>query len=113
MMRRKDLNSSEWPSTIRQNGATDGGDADETLVLFVGTRKAVSERYALDGLFLEWAWNGGFAEWDLAVRTLARTLRGLQTSGLIERRTIRRVGCPTHHGFVVTALGQQALHALS
>jgi hypothetical protein len=72
------------------------------------------ERYDLEQLFLEWAWSAGFPSgWTQAVRSLARSARGLERAGLIERRTIRRVGHPTHHGFVLTDLGREALVALS
>ena len=49
----------------------------------------------------------------LAVCVLARALRGLEEAGLIERRTIRRADGPTHHGFVLTEDGEEALRALS
>ena len=60
-----------------------------------------------------WAWEAGHRNWNDAVRTLARTLRGLERIGLIERRTIRRPGAPTHHGFVLTDEGREAVSALS
>jgi hypothetical protein len=88
---------------------------NETHTVSLRVRKTpTSDRYDLARLFMEWAWNARFpADWDDAVRVLARTLRGLEASGLIERRTIRRVGHPTHHGFVLTALGHEAVNALS
>jgi len=52
-------------------------------------------------------------DWTDAVRSLARTLRGLTALGLIERRPIRRPGRATHHGFVLTAKGREAVGALS
>jgi DNA-binding PadR family transcriptional regulator len=68
----------------------------------------------MERLFLEWAWftrvPGG---WQAAVRVLAHTLHGLEGAGLIERRTMRRAGRATHHGFVLTDLGREALDALS
>jgi DNA-binding HxlR family transcriptional regulator len=61
---------------------------------------------------LRWAWFGGFRTWDAAVRSLARTLRGLERADLIERRTlrtdrgqpVRRILTLTAHGHEVTAL---------
>jgi hypothetical protein len=89
---------------------------DDDLVEAVITtpRQApTTEAYDLGWLFTCWAWESGYRDWDRAVRVLARTLRGLERTGLIERRTIRRVGQPTHHGFVLTRGGQEAIVALS
>jgi len=89
---------------------------DDDLVEAVITtpRQApTAERYDLGWLFTHWAWESGYRDWVRAVRVLARTLRGLERTGLIERRTIRRAGQPAHHGFVLTREGQEALVALS
>ncbi len=58
-------------------------------------------------------WEAKFPSWQHAVRALARTLHGLEQNGLIERRRIRRAGRATHHGFVLTAEGHEAVSALS
>lgn len=71
------------------------------------------EVYDLSWVFLCWCWEAGYRDWTDGVRELARVLRGLERVGFIERRTLRRAGWPTHHGFVLTAAGQQATAALS
>jgi hypothetical protein len=89
---------------------------DDDLVEAVITtpRQApTSEPCDLGWLFTCWAWESGYRDWDRAVRVLARTLRGLERTGLIERRTIRRAGQPTHHGFVLNPEGREAVVALS
>jgi hypothetical protein len=58
-------------------------------------------------------WESGFRDWNHAVRALARTFRVLERTGPIERGTVRRSGAPTHHGFVLTDEGRQAMIALS
>jgi DNA-binding PadR family transcriptional regulator len=88
--------------------------ARRTHAVIVTTKAPVLDRYDVERLFVEWVWNARFrADWDDAVRALARTLRGLEKTRLIERRTIRRTGHPTHHGFVLTDLGREAAKALS
>ncbi len=85
-----------------------------TQAIFYGPRRQPTEDpYDLGRLFLEWAWSTGIREWQAAVRVLARTLHGLQGTGLIERRTVRRAGHATHHGLVLTDLGRAALDALA
>jgi hypothetical protein len=94
-------------------GAADP-DQETRAVIAIPGHRVSGEEYDVGQLFLEWAWEARFPEeWEGAVRALARTLRGLEGAGLIERRTIRRSGAPTHHGFVLTELGRRALHALS
>ena len=87
----------------------------ETVAMFYGPRRQpTGDPYDLERLFLEWAWFTQVAGgWPGAVRLLARALRGLQGAGLIERSRVRRHGHATHHGFVLTDLGQEALQALS
>ena len=75
--------------------------------------RSATDRYDLQWLFLCWAWEAGYQDWGEGVRALARTLKGLEQLGLIERRTIRRAGEPTHHGLVLTDRGRRALVALS
>lgn len=84
----------------------------EMTITTAGGRSA-SDRYDLSTLFLSWAWQAGYRDWDEGVKAVARTLRGLERVGFIERRTIRRAGQPTHHGFVLTEEGRQALVAVS
>lgn len=90
-------------------------DDNPRAVILVRRPRRPIQRYDLEQLFLEWAWNAGFPAgwWTHAVRSYVRTLRGLQAAGFVERRTIRRSGYPTHHGFRVTARGRHALVALS
>jgi hypothetical protein len=89
-------------------------DDDFVEAVFIGPRRQeTNDPYDLGELFLAWAWGSGYRDWDAAVRVLARALRGLAEAGLIERRTIRRVSGPTHHGFVLTEDGQEVLRALS
>jgi hypothetical protein len=89
-------------------------EQDEHSVVLRSPMQRPKVGYRLEQLFLEWALGARFpTDWDGAVRSLALTLRGLQATGLIERRTIRRPDHPTHHGFVLTKLGHEALYALS
>jgi hypothetical protein len=86
---------------------------DITRAIFIGPpRQATGDPYDLSQLFLAWAWGARYRNWNAAVRVLARALRGLSEAGLIERRTIRRASGETHHGFVLTEDGRDALHAL-
>jgi hypothetical protein len=90
--------------------------SDDDLVEAVFTtppQSPTGDRYDLGWLFTCWLWESGFGDWDRGVRVLARTLRGLERTGLIERRTIRRPGRPTHHGFALTDDGREAVAALS
>ncbi len=97
----------------------DAGDSElieeEAFVqaVFIEPPRITTDPYDLGELFVDWAWWGGYNDWNAGVRALARALRGLAEAGLIERRTIRRVSGPTHHGFVLTEDGQEALRALS
>jgi hypothetical protein len=84
-----------------------------TRVILTGPpRPASGDRYDLEQLFLAWAWSAKFGSWKNAVRVLGRALSGLEEAGLIERRTIRRGPGRVHHGFVLTADGQEAIEAL-
>jgi len=98
----------------------DDGDNDDFVeAIFVSrptappTANQSGERYDLGWLFLCWAWEAGYRDWDQGVRALARALRGLQRTGLIERRTIKRAGRANHHGFALTDEGREAVAALS
>ena len=82
-------------------------------VITTPRQSPTGDRYDLGWLFTCWVWESGLGDWSRAVRALARTLRGLERIGLIERRTIRRASAPTHHGFVLTEDGRQAVAALS
>jgi len=90
-------------------------DDDEVVTAVITTPRQApaSDPYDLGWLFTCWAWERGFRDWTDAVWTLARTLRGLERTRLIERRTLRRSGKPTHHGFVLTDEGRRAVSALS
>lgn len=83
-----------------------------TAILIGPPRPASGDPYDLEQLFLAWAWGAKFRSWDDAVRVLGRALRGLEETGLIERRTIRRGRGRVHHGFALTADGQEAIEAL-
>ena len=83
----------EPPSSSPEAGELSA--SEETTVIFVAPQGTPSnERYALEHLFVAWAWNARFPDgadgWNGAVRALARSLKGLEGAGLIERRTIRR-----------------------
>ena len=67
----------------------------------------------LSWLFIGWAWYAGHRDWNRSLRALATTLRGLERCDLIERRRVRRPNAPTHHGFVLTERGRDAVKALS
>jgi hypothetical protein len=69
--------------------------------------------YDLGWLFLCWSGHAGYGDWKDGVYALARALRAFERIGFIERRTIRRPGRPTHHGFVITDRGRDAVVALS
>jgi hypothetical protein len=90
-------------------------DDDEVVeaVITPPRQTPASDQYDLGWLFTCWAWESGYRDWNPAVRALARTLRGLERTGLIERRTIRRSDKPTHHGFALTDEGRQAVAVLS
>lgn len=84
-----------------------------TRAILIGPPTSPSgDRYDLEQLFLAWAWGAKFGSWEQAVRVLGRALRGLEEAGLIERRTIRRGRGRVHHGFALTADGQEAIEAL-
>jgi hypothetical protein len=87
---------------------------DFVQAIFIGPpRQPTADAYDLGQLFLCWASGTGYRDRNTGARALARALRGLAAAGLIERRTIRRVSGPTHHGFVLTEGGEKALRALS
>ena len=96
----------------------DDEDQDMVEAIFINRRPEErtdhpSDPYDISWLFLCWAWEAGHRDWNQGVRALARALRGLERMGFIERRTIRREGHPTHHGFTVTDEGREAVTALS
>ena len=88
-------------------------DLVETVITMPRQSPLAGDRYDLGWLFTCWLWESGLGDWNRGVRALARTLRGLERIGLIERRTLRRPGTLTHHGFVLTDAGQEAVTALS
>ena len=63
----------------------------------------------LGELFLEWSWFTEHRDWMKAVRTLARTLAGLEGAGLIERKRVRGGDGHPLHLLRVTELGEHAL----
>jgi hypothetical protein len=88
-------------------------DDQVQVVLTTPCDRPTTDRYDLGWLFTCWAWEAGYRDWNTALRALARTLRSLERGGLIERRRIVRPGRRTHHGFVLTDDGREALAALS
>ena len=90
-------------------------DNSKTVAIFIGPKRtrprALSVR--LDRLFLEWAWATRHEEWTQAVRTLARTLKGLEGAGLIERERVRGDDGRALHLLRLTPLGSSALTLLS
>jgi hypothetical protein len=82
-------------------------DSDWTVAVFGGGPGVPRDRYdRLGEAFVACAWNGGFHPWIKAVRVLAGALRGLETTGLIERRTVRRKGHPPHRTWMPTEIGR-------
>jgi hypothetical protein len=67
----------------------------------------------LENAFLRWAWEAGYRRWEDAVRALARTLRGLERTGFIERHVVRRPGARPRHGFTLTEDGVSLLETLT
>ncbi len=109
-----DSNSKNQPPLRPSEDEQDG----HVEALFVVRRAPASpaqepDSFDLGWLFLCWAWEARFHSWERGLRALARALRGLEENGLIERRRIRRSGRPTHHGFVLTDEGREAVFALS
>ena len=97
----------------------DGGErrADDitTVAIFVGMKrtrpKTLGDR--LGELFLEWAWGTRHRDWEGGVRTLARTFKGLEGAGLIERQRVRGDHGQPLHLVRLTPLGVRALSLLS
>ena len=98
---------------LRNTDPARDDDARVDAIIVTPRTATASDPYDLEWLFLSWAWDAGYRDWADGVRALARMLRGLERTGLVERRTIRRAGKPTHHGFVPTDSGRRALVALS
>ena len=101
------------PTNISRGAPGASSDDVETrAVIYVGQRSG--ERYDLSLLFAEWEWYAGYrALPNASVRVLARVLKRLAGAGLIERRRVRRRGRSTLHLFELTALGREAVEALS
>ena len=103
---------------LDRNGDDNIDDDQFVEVIFIGGPRGTAtgvptQPYDLSWLFLCWAWESGYRDWTQGVRALARALRGLERTGLIERRSIRSPGRPTHHGFILTEEGRAAVKALS
>jgi hypothetical protein len=98
-----------------QGGSEPTGDSTKTVAVFIGPKrdrpKTLGDR--LDRLFLEFAWATRHEEWTQAVRTLARSLHGLEGAGLVERERVRGDDGRVLHLVRVTELGQRALTLLS
>jgi len=106
-----DNNSKRTPRGGRERHADD----ITTVAIFVGPNlarpKTLGDR--LGELFLEWAWATRHRDWEAAVRTLARTLKGLEGAGLINRHRARGVDGQPLHLVRLTELGQRALSLMS
>jgi hypothetical protein len=98
--------------TPRRTGDRHAADVT-TIAICVGGKRPKSLGDRLGRLFLEWAWATRHRDWEAGVRTLARTLRGLEGAGLIERQRVRSDGGETLHMVRLTALGHRALSLLS
>lgn len=97
-------------TTPRLSEGTDG----HTVAIFLRRPSAPpTEREQLGNAFLRWAWEAQFGSWEDAVRALARTLRGLERTGLIERHTLRCPGEPPRHCVTLTEDGLDLLATLS
>jgi hypothetical protein len=77
------------------------------------TAHHLRDPYDLGWLFLRLSWEARYRHRKDGLRALARALRAFERIGFIERRTIRRPGRPTHHGFIITDEGRDAVGALS
>jgi hypothetical protein len=105
------------PKRTPHDGRERHAHADDitTVAIFVGTKrtrpKTLGDR--LGELCLEWAWATGHRDWEAGVRTLARTLKGLDGAGLIERHRVHGDDEQPLHLLRLTPLGQQALALLS
>jgi len=90
-------------------------DDTTTVAIFFGAKRTRPKTLGnrLGELFLEWAWATRHRDWERAVRTLARTLKGLEGGGLIERERVHGEGGETLHLVRVTELGRFALALLS
>ena len=106
-----DNNSTRKPREGHERPADDS----RTVVTFGGAKparpKTLGDR--LGELFLEWAWATRHRDWERAVRTLARTLKGLEDAGLVERLRVHGEGGETLHLVRLTGLGEFALALLS
>jgi hypothetical protein len=114
--RRRHPISNPFDPDAFENNDADDDDLVEAVFIAAPSRATTDgprDPYDLEWLFVCFAWEAGYRDWTQGVRALARALRGLERTGLIERRTIRRAGRPTHHGFVLTEDGREAVTALS
>jgi hypothetical protein len=93
-------------------GASNDPLDEQVEAFLVNRRRTTGVSHDVERLFLCWAWTAGYVEWTGGLRALARALRGLERTGLIERRR-RRVPERVHDGFVLTDAGHEAVFALS
>ena len=89
-------------------------DDTKTTAIFIGPKRAVPRTVGdrLDQLFLAWAWYSRAGEWEDAVWTLARALKGLEGEDLIERRRVRGEDGRVLHLVRLTPRGETALRLL-
>lgn len=100
--------------TPRGGGERHVDDDITTVAIVVGAKrtrpKTLGDR--LGEMFLEWSWATGYRDWEAGVRILARTLKGLEGAGLIERQRVRGDDDQPVHLARLTPLGLRALSLL-
>jgi len=88
----------------------DTGD-DWAVAAFIASG---TDRYhRLESIFMVWGWHAGYRSWYAAVRAVARAVRGLEQSGLMERTTTRRLGDRPRRAWTLTDDGRQVAAALT
>jgi hypothetical protein len=96
----------------------DTGD-DWTVAAFIGSGNSGPDApgtdlyHRLESIFMVWGWNAGYRSWYTAVRALARAVRGLEQSGLMERNTTRRLGDRPRRVWTLTDDGRHVAAALT
>jgi hypothetical protein len=102
----------DTPNARRTQRPTADDQTLNVVVVQTGERfEHLADR--LEWLFMCWLAEAGYDRWEDGVWALARCLRGAEATGLIERRTVREVGRPTLHGFVLTEDGEKLLRLLA
>ena len=99
---------------VSDGTAAPAQENDQLVVVLPGPRRPYPKMLGdrLGQLFLAWAWNTQHRDWTRALRTLARSLKGLEGEGLIERQRTRGMDGRVLHLVRVTPLGRSALTLL-